>query len=226
MANGNGSTCGPGTPQPVGHYAGKTVIAIGAHPDDLELGIGGTLARMARAGAKVVGMIASVPSKFEQRKAEARDAAGIVGMSELRFLSPDRPSRVEDLKGYELAQWVESVIEEVKPAAMLSHGRSDFHRDHLIVHNACLEASRVAFFDFFTYFPTMCRPVAVDFHPRVYVDISETIQTKMDAIGAYPSQFQSRDLDTDFCRAQAREHGRRVGVQYAEALQVVRMKLC
>ena len=45
-------------------YAGKTVLAIGAHPDDLEIGIGGTLARLHGAGAKVIMAIVSVPSEF------------------------------------------------------------------------------------------------------------------------------------------------------------------
>lgn len=210
---------------PLGRYSGETVIAVGAHPDDLELGVGGTLSLLARAGANVVGVIASIPNRLEERSAEARAAAKIVGMRELRFLVPGMAARIEDFKGYELVSRLEALLAELGPAALLSHSRADFHRDHVIIHNACLEASRVGFFDFFTYYPTMCRPVAVDFHPRVYVDITETIETKMEAIHAYPSQFQNRELETDFCRAQAREHGRRIGVQYAEAMQVVRMKL-
>ncbi|MBI4348806.1 MAG: PIG-L family deacetylase [Elusimicrobia bacterium] len=214
----------PAARRPFHQYAGRTVLALGAHPDDLELGIGGTLASLALAGAKVVGAVVSVPNQHETRRAEAQTAAEIVGMSELRFLL-DNGVRIEDLKAYELVELIERLIRDSGPALMLSHGTSDFHRDHVLVHNACVEASRVAFFDFFTYFPTMTRPVAVDFFPRVYVDISHTIETKMRAIDAYPSQFQRRELETEFCRAQAREHGRRVGVQYAEAMQVVRMRL-
>ncbi len=214
----------PSVRPPLSQYTGRTVLAMGAHPDDLELGVGGTMACLALAGAKVVGAVVSVPSQFEVRKLEARVAGGIVGLSELKFLLPDGV-RIEDMKSYELVERIQRLIEEVRPAALLSHGTSDFHRDHVLVHNACAEASRGSYFDFFTYFPTMTRPVAVDFFPRVYVDITETIETKMRAIDAYPSQFQRRELETEFCRAQAREHGRRVGVQYAEALQVVRMRL-
>lgn len=216
---------------PLGRYSGQTVIAVGAHPDDLELGIGGTLALLARGGARVVGVIFSVPNKLEERYREARAAAGIVGMSELRFLLPGT-SRIEDVKSYELSARLETLVRELRPAALLSHSPADFHRDHVLVHSACQETCaalredlEVPFFDFFTYYPTMTRPVAVDFHPRIYVDISEAIDLKMEAINAYSSQFQLRDLETDFCRAQAREHGRRIGVKYAEALQVVRMKL-
>ncbi|HEX3061807.1 MAG TPA: PIG-L family deacetylase, partial [Usitatibacter sp.] len=52
-------------------YAGRTVLAIGAHPDDLEIGIGGTLARLRGQGARVVMVVASIPRDFEVRREEA-----------------------------------------------------------------------------------------------------------------------------------------------------------
>src|SRR5205085_1371272 len=53
-------------------YSGKTVVAIGAHPDDLEIGIGGTLAKLQRNGAHVVMCVASIPKDYEVRLAEAQ----------------------------------------------------------------------------------------------------------------------------------------------------------
>ena len=52
-------------------YAGRTVVAVGAHPDDVELGIGGTLAALSEGGARVVMAICSVPVNLETRYAEA-----------------------------------------------------------------------------------------------------------------------------------------------------------
>jgi LmbE family N-acetylglucosaminyl deacetylase len=80
-------------------------------------------------------------------------------------------------------------------------------------------------FDFFHFNPTMCRPVPTPFHPRAYVDVSETMETKMQAIEAHASQFGSRGLDTDLYRDIARLNGRMVGVKYAEGLDVGRMLL-
>src|SRR6185295_4497236 len=108
---------------------------------------------------------------------------------------------------------------------VLTHSNADFHNDHLLIYNACLPTQRLAHFDFFSYHPTNCRPVPVQFHPRAYVDISDTIDAKMEAIAAHRSQFGNRGLPIDIYRDIARMNGRIVGVQYAEGLDVGRMLL-
>ena len=206
-------------------YAGRTVLAIGAHPDDLEIGIGGTLARFARAGARVVMAVVSIPNNFDTRLAEARGGAKILG-AELRvLLNGGRCCRVEDLKTYELVTLLDGLVEELAPAAVLAHGSSDFHRDHVLVHNAALATQRLRFFDLFCYYPTNCRPVQTSFLPRLYVNVSQTIDTKIEAIEAHSSQFGCRGLGIDIYRETARAQGRIVGVDYAEGLDVVRMLL-
>jgi LmbE family N-acetylglucosaminyl deacetylase len=205
-------------------YCGRTVIAVGAHPDDIELGIGGTVARLARAGARVIMAVASVPSDYSLRRREARRAADILGC-ELRILMDDGPQRIEDLKHYQLVGLLDALVREYQPAALLTHSGSEVHRDHLSVYNACLSTQRLQYFDFFHYHPTMCRPVPVPFHPRAYVDITDTIETKMQAIAAHESQFGARGLDTSIFRETAHLMGRLVGVQYAEGLDVGRILL-
>jgi LmbE family N-acetylglucosaminyl deacetylase len=205
-------------------YAGQTVVAIGAHPDDLEIGIGGTLAKLQRNGARVVMVIASIPKDFEIRMAEAKHGAEILGC-ELKFLMPDAPKRLEDVKNYELVGMIDDVIREYNPAALLTHSSADFHNDHLLIYNACLPTQRLAHFDFFSYHPTNCRPVPIQFHPKAYVDVSDTIDAKMHAITAHASQFGGRGLDTEMYREFAHVQGRMIGVPYAEGLDVVRMLL-
>ena len=205
-------------------YAGKTVLAVGAHADDVELAVGGTMARLRRAGARVVMAVISLPGDYKMRLREAQHAADILGC-ELRVLMSDGSKRIEDLKSYELVAMIDREVKELAPAAMLTHGPSEFHRDHVLVHEACVSSQRLRFFDFFTYHPNFCRPVPVAFHPRAYVDISETIETKMRAIEAHQSQFKCRGLGIDIYRDIARLNGRMVGVQYAEGLDVSRMLL-
>jgi len=216
-ANGNGGSL-------AARYAGHTVLAIGAHPDDLELAVGGTLARLARSGARVVMAVVSIPADFETRRDEAQRAAEILGC-ELRFLVEERCKRIDDIKNYELVGMLDRLVRSLEPAAVLTHSASEFHGDHLAVHNACLSTQRLKPFDFFHFNPTMTRAVPVAFHPRAYVDVSETIDTKMRAIEAHASQFGSRGLDTEMYREIARMNGRMVGVKYAEGLDVGRMLL-
>jgi N-acetylglucosamine malate deacetylase 1 len=205
-------------------YAGRTVLAIGAHPDDLELAVGGTLARLARGGSRVVMAIVSIPADFETRRAEARRAAEILGC-ELRFLVEDGCRRIDDIKNYQMVGMFDALVRELEPAALLTHSASEFHRDHIAVHNASLSTQRLNAFDFFHFNPTMCRPVPVAFHPRAYVDVSQTIDIKMQAIEAHASQFGVRGLDSEMYREIARMNGRMVGVKYAEGLDVGRMLL-
>ena len=205
-------------------YTGKTVLAVGAHADDVELAVGGTIARLRRAGARVVMVVVSLPGDYTLRMREAKAAAEILGC-ELSVLMTDGSRRIEDLKSYELVAMIDREVKEYAPAAMLTHGPSEFHRDHVLVHEACVSSQRLKYFDFFTYHPNFCRPVPVPFHPRAYVDITDTIETKMRAIAAHQSQFKCRGLGTDIYRDIARLNGRMVGVQYAEGLDVGRMLL-
>lgn len=205
-------------------YSGKTVLAVGAHADDIELAVGGTIARLRRSGARVVMVVVSLPGDYQRRMEEAQAAAKILGC-ELRLLMGDAGTRIEDLKSYELVGMIDREVKEFAPAAMLTHGPSEFHRDHVLVHDACVSSQRLRYFDFFTYQPNFCRPVPVPFHPRAYVDITDTIETKMRAIAAHQSQFKLRGLGTDVYRDIARMNGRMVGVSYAEGLDVGRLLL-
>ncbi|HVL37045.1 MAG TPA: PIG-L deacetylase family protein [Burkholderiales bacterium] len=199
-------------------YAGRAVLALGAHPDDIELGIGGTVALLARAGVRVVSAIVSVPADYDTRVDEARAAASILG-AELRVLMQEC-RRIEDLKNYQLVGMVDALVRELEPAAVLTHGPTDFHRDHVQVHHATVSAQRLAPFDLYCYVPTMTRPVPVPFEPNAYVDISGTIDAKLAAIAAHKSQFYSRGIAFDFYRDMARLTGRMAGAQYAEGLSV------
>ena len=212
----------PQTQSLASRYSGKTVVAIGAHPDDLEIGIGGTLAKLRRDGARVVMVVASIPKDFDVRFEEAKRGAEILGC-EMRLLLDGGPRRLEDMKTCDLVGLLDGVIKEYQPAAVLTHSNADFHNDHLLIYNACLPTQRLAHFDFFSYHPTTCRPVPVQFHPRAYVDVSDTIDAKMHAIAAHASQFGGRGLDTEMYREFAHMQGRMVGVPYAEGLDVNRM---
>jgi LmbE family N-acetylglucosaminyl deacetylase len=200
-------------------YLGRTVLAIGAHPDDIELGIGGTVSLLTKAGIKVVMGIVSVPAEYDTRVAEAKDSAAILGC-ELRILMEGGCKRIEDAKNYQLVGMLDELVKEFKPAAILTHGPTDFHRDHVTIYHATVPTQRLAQFDLYSYVPTMTRPLPVPFEANAFVDISGTIETKLKAIAAHKSQFYSRGLAFEFYRDIARVTGRTVGVDYAEGLAI------
>lgn len=203
-------------------YLRGTVVAVGAHPDDLELGAGGTLAALSSAGVKVVMAICSVPADYDTRVSEAKASAAILGC-ELRILMEGGCKRIEDVKNHQLVGLLDALVKQYEPVAVLTHGPTDFHHDHVQIYHGMVAAQRLASFDLYSFLPTMCRPVPVPFQPRAYVDISHTIETKIRAITAHQSQFYSRGLTFEFYRDIARVNGRMVGVQYAEGLDIHKM---
>ncbi|MBI5201500.1 MAG: PIG-L family deacetylase [Elusimicrobia bacterium] len=222
--NGNGRAAAAASSHLISKYSGRAVVAVGAHPDDLSVGIGGTIARLVRAGAQVLMVVVCIPTDLERRKREARESAEILGC-ELELLYPSECRRVEDLKTYELVGRLDAIVHRRRPGAMISHAQHNVHKDHGLVYHACLATQRIGFHDFFCYFPTGGLPVPVPFVPQAFVDISPTIEEKMRAIEAHATQFAARGLATDAFRMTARETGRLAGVEYAEGLEVVRLML-
>lgn len=210
--------------RPASRYAGATVLAVGAHPDDVEVGMGGTVAHLSQAGARVVIVALCVPSNLETRLAEAAHSASILGAESLVAFEREC-SRVEDHKSHELVGRLDALVKELAPAALFSHGRSDHHRDHQIAFEACRAAQRLRFMDFFSYYPAACRPSPTSFTPQAYVDVTDTLDDKLLAIQAHESQFRSRGLDVSFQRDLARYYGQLSGTAYAEAFELVHARL-
>jgi LmbE family N-acetylglucosaminyl deacetylase len=205
-------------------YRGRKVLVVGAHPDDIELGAGGTVARLAAEGADVLMAVVCTPNNLAARNEEARRAAEILG-ARIEFLFADKEMRVEDVKSYELIDRVDRLIRVHDPAVVLTHAASNFHHDHVLVHKACAAAQRLHFFDMLCFYPTSCHPVSTPFHPHAYVDITRTIERKMAAINQHVTQFGCRGLTTDHYVSVAREYGRLAGVEFAEGLEVSRLNL-
>lgn len=205
-------------------YRGRSVLAIGAHPDDIELGAGGTVARLAEEGSAVTMLIVCMPNHLESRRAEAEKAAKQLGAG-IEFLFPQRAMWVEDIKSYELVEVIDKHVRERDPAVVLTHAASNLHFDHVLVHRACVNAQRLHYFDMLCFYPTSCHPVTTPFYPQVYIDITRTLGKKMAAINEHTTQFKCRGLTTDHYVSVARDYGRLAGVEYAEGLEVSRLIL-
>ena len=198
------------------------VLALGAHPDDLEVGAGGLLARLAAEGAEVTLAVVSVPTLAQQRVAEAKAGARILG-GELFVVCEERECRVEDIAMHELVRRLDRLLEQVQPALVITHSANDLHWDHGLVHRATVSALRRTPCDLLAYTSSPEMNAQVRGLGQCFVDISSTIDTKIAAIRAHATQLPK--LDVEATRDLARGLGRISGFGHAEAYEVLRVRI-
>ncbi|WP_454856053.1 PIG-L family deacetylase [Promicromonospora soli] len=195
----------------------KTVLAVGAHPDDVEIGVGGTLAAHASAGDRLVIVMlsgGSLGGDPEARHKEARAAAEIVGAQLIHLGFED--SHLDPASGPIAA--VEEVIREVRPDLVYTHSNHDQHQDHRATHQAVQVASRevreLACFQ--------SPSSTVEYRPNRFVDIAEHLETKLAMLRVFESQANRDYMGEDIVRATARYWARFTMSRYAEPLETVR----
>jgi LmbE family N-acetylglucosaminyl deacetylase len=202
------------------------VLAFGAHPDDVEVGAGGLVARLADEGADVLIAVVSVPTLLERRKAEAEEAARRLG-ARCIVLHPEAACRVEDIHMYDLVRRFDHVIGDHRPSLVITHAESDLHWDHGLVNRATISALRRTSCDLLAYQSSFQMNAQTRSFGQCFADISETIETKVHAIAAHESQMGKPGsmFDLDSTRDLARAMGRIAGVRHAECYEVLRLRI-
>jgi N-acetylglucosamine malate deacetylase 1 len=224
----------------------KTIAVIASHPDDELLGLGGTVAKHVQEGDKVYCLILGegITSRTEKREyadtntmkdlhSHVYDAAKILGFSlvELAKLPDNRFDSVDLLY---IIKIVEQFIEKYKPEIVYTHFQGDLNIDHQRTHQAVLTATRPIagqphtvkeLYAFETPSATEWNfSAATHFTPNVFVDVTETLQLKLDAMACYLTE--SRDYphprSLEALRIIAARWGTVCGCKYAEAFQLVR----
>ena len=196
----------------------NVVLAIGAHPDDVEIGVGGTLAAHQAAGDQIVILTMSRGARggeAHDRQDESLAAAELIGARLfLNDLEDTRISASDQTVGI-----IEQVVAEVQPTIVYTHSSNDRHQDHVAVHRAASVATRKV-----PMFACYQSPSAtVDFRPNRFVSIDGFTETKLALLRSFASQATIRDyLEPDFVLATARYWSRYGGGTYAEPLEVIR----
>ncbi|MFN4219313.1 MAG: bacillithiol biosynthesis deacetylase BshB1 [bacterium] len=202
-------------------------LCIGAHPDDCEIAMGGTIAYLVNKGYKV--MILDLTNgeptphgTVEKRIKESKKAAEILGIVERITL---------DLKNRFLFDSIESrfkvanVIRKYKPEVIFCHYELDAHPDHWQAFNVSYAARFYAkltkiSLEGESWYPRkiirfFSNHLRINITPSFVVDISDFIDKKIEACRAYESQFVSRDVE-DYIKSIARYWGLLARTQYAE----------
>ena len=124
------------------------ILAIGAHPDDIEIGCGGTLARLISEGAEVEVIVGSrgeagsltIPAKklADTREKEARESAKVLGVTKIQFLGLE-----DGLAHFERSDKIKLIklIREIKPEVLFVHTHHDSNPDHRLVHELAMAAA-------------------------------------------------------------------------------------
>lgn len=205
----------------------QSVVAFGAHPDDLEIGMGGTLAKLARMDYDVNMIIATLPNFVktdtkEQRRIEATMSAKKLGCKNPQFLdlSPD-----EITIGRKFVTMIDEIIHKHQPAAVFTQWIGDSHQDHQALTGAVIAASR-DYNNLFMYETTIPGGLTENaFRPQLYIDITETLEMKANALECFHSQKNNRcgNLWIDAVVGRCSYRGYQMNVKYAEAFEVVKV---
>ncbi len=198
------------------------VLAFGAHPDDLEVGAGGLLARLSQEGAEVTMVVVSIPNNTELRKREAMAGADIID-ADLFVLYEDRPCRVEDIPMHELVRRMDSIVGDVRPDLVITHSSGDLHWDHGLVNRATVSALRRTPCDLLAFLSSPEMNAQSRAIGQCFADISKTMETKLAAMSAHSSQVAKLGLDSS--RDLARAMGRISGYEYAEVYEALRVRV-
>ncbi len=201
---------------------GGRVLAFGAHPDDLEVGAGGLLARLSDEGADVTMVIVSIPNRAEERRLEARAGAELIG-ADLFILHEEKQCRVEDIPMHELVRRMDHLIGDLRPDLVITHSANDLHWDHSLVNRATVSALRRTPCDLLAFLSSPEMNAQARSVGQCFADISKTMDKKIAAISAHGSQLAKLDLESS--RDLARAMGRISGYAYAEAYEVLRVRI-
>jgi LmbE family N-acetylglucosaminyl deacetylase len=209
----------------------KKILAIGAHPDDVEFGAAGLLLKEITHGSKVKIIITSLGEAGSsgtptERKQEAEDAADLIG-AEFEYLPMGGDCHLVDDPKTRIA--LAEVIRNWKPDIVLAPSLTENqHPDHLAVAQATRAAARLARYgglaelkalpthaiDALYYYPSSAE---VDRKPDIVVDVSEHYTKWAEAMNLHTSQMKTRGY-IDLVTNKAKYFGSTIGVEYAVPL--------
>lgn len=221
------------------------ILAFGAHPDDVELGCGGTIARLIKEGKKIAivdltkGELGT-RGNADTRKVEAENAAKILGVT-TRINLGIKDGFIENTEDNQME--VIKMIRHFQPEIVLANAIDDRHPDHAkaakLVSDACFLSGLIKIKTSYNNdSQTVWRPKKIfnyiqwkSINPDFVIDISSYLETKIQACLAFSSQFYDPDSQEpvtpiatkDFLESityRAQDLGRLSGVQFAEGFTV------
>ena len=198
------------------------ILAIGAHPDDIEFGCGGTLLKYTNKGHRLSLLVMTeggLGGEKDERVAEQLAANDVLGVENI-FWGGYKDTYLQVDK--DVITRIENVINDVKPDFIFCHYADDTHQDHRHLAQTVVSATRyirnVLFYE---------GPTTQNFNPQIYVDISDSLSGKVKALEAHSSQVTKTNIKdltiVELARSTATFRGTQGRVKYAEAFSSLRL---
>ena len=215
------------------------VLAIATHPDDETLGAGGTLCKHVARGDELHWFIATAAfaprytdEQISRQKENVAALERMYGVASLHW--PRLPTtRLDDMALEAVIDPLCEAIHEVEPSCIYSVGGSDVHTDHGAVHTALMTSikafqrppglDRILTYEVISSTDVYPAARPAPFVPTTYSDITEFIERKLEVMSVFKSELHEPPLprSLESIRALARYRGSAIGVDYAEAFQLV-----
>ena len=207
----------------------NNILIVGAHFDDAELGAGGTAAKLASQGKKVYKLTLTdnetnfsamnINVAFESSKRQSAEACRILGVEEITDFKPVACSELEYSK--ELMRRVEKYIFDLNIDTIFMHFNADMNTDHVAASRICLTAGRHC--KNIIQFQSNGYVLENVFYPTFFVDISEFIEKKRQALASYGKEHNRFDSLFEVTVERNRVWGYPNKCQYAEGFNIIKM---
>ncbi len=196
------------------------VMTVFAHPDDMEVHCGGTVRKLSSAGHRVIEVIMSKGNNGgdeEVREREALEGAKRLGVDRVEFLNHEDGRISVDPESIDA---VRTLISKFEPDIVFTHSPNDTHQDHRRTFR--IVTSAVSKFPEVTVLMGE-GPSTVGFQPVVYVDVTDVLEEKLEAVKVHRSQVERGAISEEMVVKTAEFRGMEIGVRYAEAFEAFRI---
>jgi len=198
------------------------ILAIGAHPDDIEFGCGGTLLKYNASGHNIFCLIltkGNFGGDPAVRAKEQKAAADFIGARDIFWGGYNDTELVGDR---ETIQKIEEVVQKVSPDVAFLNYSDDVHQDHRAAALAGISATRYVKEVLFYEVPT-----TQHFEPNIFVDIMDTLEKKMNLLKLHASQVDRTRIENltilESARSCANFRGFQGRVKFAEGFNALRV---
>ena len=224
----------------------KKILVVVAHPDDEILACGATIAKLSSNGYECYTLILGegktsrqdfrnkelLTEELNDLSNEIKEANNIIGIKEV-FTSNFPDNRFDSVDLLDIVKEIEKIKKIIEPEIIFTHHIGDMNIDHQITHKAVLTATRPMQDECVKKIYSCEVPSATEwnaysnetmFIPNTFIDVSETIDIKIEAMNKYKSELREfpHPRSLEYIKKLAQINGAKVGLKYCENFKLIR----